>query len=52
MAKSKNKELIGIIEENIAKIENKEFTVYFFIIDTKGNPSGNAQQAEPSRRTV
>ena len=43
MAKSKNKELIGIIEENIAKIENKEFTVYFFIIDTKGNPSGNVE---------
>lgn len=29
------------IEEQISKINNKDFTLYFYVIDTKGNPSGS-----------
>ena len=29
------------IEEQISKIENNDFTLYFYVIDTKGNPSGS-----------
>ena len=29
------------IEEQISKIDNKDFTLYFYVIDTKGNPSGS-----------
>lgn len=31
----------GRIEEQIKKIDNKDFTVYFYVVDTKGNPSGS-----------
>jgi hypothetical protein len=27
------------IKESIGKIENKDFGIYFFTIDTKGNPT-------------
>lgn len=33
-------EMIRVIEENIEKINKKDFNVYFFVLDTKGNPSG------------
>ena len=33
------KEMIKVVEENISKLENKDFTLYFFVLDTKGNPS-------------
>lgn len=29
------------IKEQISKIDNKEFTLYFYVIDTKGVPSGS-----------
>ena len=29
------------IEEQISKIDNKEFTLYFYVVDTKGVPSGS-----------
>ena len=29
------------IEEHISKLENKDFSMYFYVIDTKGNPSGS-----------
>jgi glycosyltransferase involved in cell wall biosynthesis len=29
------------IEEQISKIDNKDFTLYFYVIDTKGVPSGS-----------
>lgn len=40
MAEIKKEEMLKIVEENIKKLENKEFNVFFFVIDTKGNPSG------------
>jgi len=33
--------MIERIKEQIAKIENKDFTFYFYVVDTKGNPSGS-----------
>ena len=38
-----NKDKISIerIEAEIAKIVNKENSIYFFVLDTKGNPSGS-----------
>ena len=29
------------VEEQISKIDNKDFTLYFYVIDTKGVPSGS-----------
>lgn len=39
----KNKVAISRIDEEIAKIDKKENTVYFFVLDTKGNPSGSLE---------
>ena len=43
MAEDKKKEFLQAVEENLAKIKNKDFNVYFFVLDTKGNPSGSLQ---------
>lgn len=29
------------IEEHISKLDNKDFSMYFYVVDTKGNPSGS-----------
>lgn len=31
--------MIKVVEQNISRLENKEFTIYFYVLDTKGNPS-------------
>ena len=41
MAEINKEEMIGIVEDNIKKLEDKSFNVFFFVIDTKGNPSGS-----------
>lgn len=38
MSKSKE-EMLQIVNDNIAEIENKDFNMYFFVLDTCGNPS-------------
>ena len=43
MAELKKDEMIKIVESNISKLENKDFTLYFFILDTKGNPSSSLE---------
>lgn len=35
----KKNEMLKIVNENISKLKNKEYTLYFFVLDTKGNPS-------------
>ena len=40
MAEINKEEMLKIVEENIKKLEDKSFNVFFFVIDTKGNPSG------------
>ena len=32
-------EKIKVVEENIERIEKNDFSIYFFVLDTKGNPS-------------
>lgn len=32
-------EMLKVVDENITKLKNKEYTLYFFVLDTKGNPS-------------
>ena len=39
MANMTKKEMLKLVEENISKLKNKEYTLYFFVLDTKGNPS-------------
>lgn len=43
MAELKKDEMIKIVEENIKKLDKKDFNVYFFVLDTKGNPSGSLE---------
>lgn len=38
-----NQEKIKITIDKIEKLENKDFNVYFFVLDTKGNPSGSLE---------
>lgn len=32
-------EMLRIVDENISRLENRDFNIYFFVLDTKGNPS-------------
>lgn len=32
-------EMLKVVDENITRLKNKEYTLYFFVLDTKGNPS-------------
>jgi len=43
MAELNREEMIKTIEESISKIEKKDFNVFFYILDTKGNPSGSLE---------
>lgn len=43
MKELKKDEMIKIVEENIEKLDKKDFNVYFFVLDTKGNPSGSLE---------
>lgn len=39
MAKMTKERMLEIVNENISKIKEKKFNVFFFVLDTKGNPS-------------
>lgn len=39
MESKRIEKIIGIAEENMRKLKQGEFKVYFYILDTKGNPS-------------
>jgi hypothetical protein len=43
MGNIKKEEMLRVINENIAKFKNKEYTLYFFVLDTKGNPSASLE---------
>jgi hypothetical protein len=32
-------EMIKVAEENVSRLENKDFGLYFYVLDTKGNPT-------------
>ena len=39
----KTKKVIDRIDESIDSLKNKNFMIYFFVIDTKGTPNGSTQ---------
>ena len=39
MGNISKKEMLKIVDENITRLKNKEYTLYFFVLDTKGNPT-------------
>jgi hypothetical protein len=41
MSEKNNKATIEQVESVISKLENKDFTLYFFTLDTKGNPTAS-----------
>lgn len=43
MDKNKELEVIKKLETELSKLEKNEFKVFFFIIDSKGNPSGSLE---------
>ena len=43
MAQLTKKEMIKAVEECIKNIENKDFKVFFYVLDTKNNPSGSLE---------
>ena len=43
MVELTKEEKIKIIEDNIKAIKNKDCNIFFFILDTKGNPSGSLE---------
>lgn len=43
MAELTKNEMLRIVEENISKLKNKDFNLYFFVLDTKGNPSSSLE---------
>lgn len=43
MAELTKKEMLRIVDENISRLKNKDFNLYFFVIDTKGNPTSSLE---------
>lgn len=39
MANITKEEMLKVLNENISKLNDKKNTLYFFVLDTKGNPS-------------
>lgn len=52
MAELKKEEMIKTIEESINKIESKDFNVFFYVLDTKGNPSGSLEYVYQTAYTL
>ena len=43
MSELTKKQMIDIVQENIGHIKDKSFVIYFYVLDTKGNPSGSLE---------
>lgn len=43
MAELTKTEMLRIVNENISRLKNKDFNLYFFVIDTKGNPTSTLE---------
>lgn len=43
---------IKTLEENLSRYENKDFNVYFFVLDTKGNPSATLRYVYQTALTL
>lgn len=43
MAELTKTEMLRIVEENITRLKDKDFNLYFFVLDTKGNPTSSLE---------
>lgn len=43
MAEMTKDEMLKIVEESISKLKEKTFNVFFFVLDTKGNPTSSLE---------
>ena len=43
MAKMTKEEMLKLLDDNIYRIKDKDFNIYFFVLDTKGNPSSSLE---------
>lgn len=43
MAEMTKSKMLEIVDSSIEKLENKKFNVYFYVMDTKGNPSSTLE---------
>jgi hypothetical protein len=43
MAELTKNEMLQIVDENISRLKNKDFNLYFFVLDTKGNPNSSLE---------
>ena len=41
MDNSNTEEIVKNLEQNLTKMEEKNFSIYFFVIDTNGSPTGS-----------
>lgn len=46
------KEMLKIANENIDKLKKKDFNVYFFVLDTKGNPNSSLEYIYRTAYTI
>ena len=49
---SKDKNAIERIEETINSLQNKDFTLYFFVVDSKNVPNGTMQYIYQIAKTL
>ena len=49
---SKDKNAIERIEETISSLQNKDFTLYFFVVDSKNVPNGTMQYIYQIAKTL
>lgn len=43
MANLTKTEMLRIVDENISRLKDRNFNLYFFVLDTKGNPSSSLE---------
>lgn len=43
MAEMTKDEMLGIVNESISNLKEKNFYIYFYVLDTKGNPSSSLE---------
>ena len=43
MAELTKTEMLKIVDDNISRLKNKDFNLYFFVVDTKGNPTSTLE---------
>ena len=52
MAEMTKSKMLEIVDSSIEKLENKKFNVYFYVMDTKGNPSSALEYIYKTAKTL